>query len=80
MDLNIVRREELAKFLRSRRARLIPEELGLPRRARRRTPGLRREEVAELAGIGTTWYTRLEQGLDIRPSVSGCTGRNRRGT
>lgn len=74
MDRDMVRREELAAFLRSRRARLMPEERGLPRRARRRTPGLRREDVAELAGIGTTWYTRLEQGLDIRPSAGALEG------
>jgi transcriptional regulator with XRE-family HTH domain len=62
------RRRELAEFLRSRRERLKPGELGLPARSRRRTPGLRREEVAELAGIGTAWYTWLEQARDIRPS------------
>ncbi len=62
------RRRELAEFLRSRRERLSPEEAGLPSGRRRRTPGLRREEVAELAGIGTTWYTWLEQARDIKPS------------
>jgi len=63
------REDELAEFLRSRRARLLPADVGLPPGARRRTPGLRREEVADLAGIGTTWYTWLEQGRDIRVSA-----------
>jgi len=63
-----VRRRELAAFLRSRRARLGPDQVGLPPTGRRRTPGLRREEVAHLAGVGVTWYTWLEQGRDIRPS------------
>jgi transcriptional regulator with XRE-family HTH domain len=62
------RRRELAAFLRSRRERLRPEQVGLPRSRRRRTPGLRREEVAQLAGVGVTWYTWLEQGRDINPS------------
>jgi transcriptional regulator with XRE-family HTH domain len=62
------RRRELAEFLRSRRERLTPSLAGLPWGRRRRTPGLRREEVAELAGLGTTWYTWLEQGRDIKPS------------
>lgn len=63
------RRMELASFLRSRRERLLPHEVGLPRRARRRTPGLRREEVAEYIGISTTWYTWLEQGRAIHVSA-----------
>ena len=58
----------LAEFLRSRRGRLSPEAAGLPHGRRRRTPGLRREEVADLAGIGASWYTALEQGRDVRPS------------
>ncbi|QFU85342.1 helix-turn-helix transcriptional regulator [Amycolatopsis sp. YIM 10] len=62
------RRRALADFLRSRRARIAPEEVGLPHGTRRRTPGLRREEVAQLAGVGVTWYTWLEQGRDIRAS------------
>ncbi|MGF1957742.1 helix-turn-helix domain-containing protein, partial [Enterococcus casseliflavus] len=53
---------ELGDFLRSRRTRLSPKTVGLPAGRRRRTPGLRREEVAELAGIGVDWYIRLEQG------------------
>ncbi|MBW8805013.1 MAG: helix-turn-helix domain-containing protein [Catenulisporales bacterium] len=63
------RREELASFLRSRRERLDPEVMGLPTGTRRRTPGLRREEVAQLAGVGVTWYTWLEQGRQINVSV-----------
>jgi transcriptional regulator with XRE-family HTH domain len=67
-EVDGVRRRELAAFLRSRRERLRPEQIGLPRSRRRRTPGLRREEVAQLAGVGVTWYTWLEQGRDINPS------------
>ncbi|TFH88492.1 XRE family transcriptional regulator [Billgrantia azerbaijanica] len=63
------RRSEIATFLRIRRARLQPEQLGLPRGTRRRTPGLRREEVAELAGISTEWYAWLEQRRDVHPSM-----------
>ncbi|WP_202113230.1 helix-turn-helix transcriptional regulator [Paenibacillus sp. MMS18-CY102] len=58
----------LGKFLRARRQRLTPEEVGLPSYGRRRTPGLRREEVAQLAHIGTSWYTSLEQDRDVSPS------------
>ncbi len=63
------RRAELADFLRTKRASIQPEEVGLPDGGRRRTPGLRREEVALLAGVGTTWYTWLEQGRDVRASL-----------
>ena len=63
-----LRRRELAGFLRSRRERIPPEQVGLPVGGRRRTPGLRREEVAQLAGVGVTWYTWLEQGRDIHVS------------
>src|SRR3984893_12738946 len=63
------RRRESGDFLRSRRERLAPASVGLPNGFRRRTPGLRREEVALLAGVGTTWYTWLEQGRDVRPST-----------
>jgi transcriptional regulator with XRE-family HTH domain len=62
------RRREAGDFLRSRRERLTPADVGLPNGFRRRTPGLRREEVAMLADVGTTWYTWLEQGRDVRPS------------
>jgi transcriptional regulator with XRE-family HTH domain len=63
-----IRRDELRAFLRSRRARLSPADVGLRDNGRRRTPGLRREEVAALAGVGVSWYTWLEQGRDINPS------------
>lgn len=62
------RRAELADFLKTRRARLRPEQFGLPVVGRRRTPGLRRDEVAQLAGVGVSWYTWLEQGRDITVS------------
>ncbi|MFI6693628.1 helix-turn-helix transcriptional regulator [Streptomyces sp. NPDC050433] len=61
-------RRELSAFLRSRRERITPDQVGLPHTGRRRTPGLRREELALLAGISATWYTYLEQGRDIRAS------------
>lgn len=64
------RRSELGDFLRSRREKLSPKSVGLPNRRRRRTPGLRREEVAELAGIGVDWYVRLEQGRNVSPSMT----------
>jgi len=64
-----MRKRELGAFLRSRRARLAPSDVGLPAGARRRTPGLRREEIAMIAGVGTTWYTWLEQGRDVKPSL-----------
>lgn len=61
-------KQELGAFLRSRRERLRPEDVGLESGARRRTPGLRREEVAVLAHISTEYYVRLEQGRAPRPS------------
>jgi transcriptional regulator with XRE-family HTH domain len=64
----IERRTELAAFLRTRRERILPEDVGLPPGSRRRTAGLRREEVAQLAGVGVTWYTWLEQGRPINVS------------
>ncbi len=63
------RRAELGKFLKARRARLSPGDFGMPPGSRRRTPGLRREEVALLAGVGVTWYTWLEQGRQINAST-----------
>jgi transcriptional regulator with XRE-family HTH domain len=63
-----VDRRELAGFLRSRRERITPADVGLPAGPRRRTPGLRREEVAQLAFISTEYYTRLEQARGPRPS------------
>ena len=62
------RRTELGAFLRNKRKQVQPADAGLPAMGRRRTPGLRREEVAMLAGISVTWYTWLEQGRPIRVS------------
>ncbi len=62
-------RADLSEFLRLRRARISPAELGLPAGGRRRTPGLRREEVAALAGVGLAWYTWFEQGRNIGVSA-----------
>ncbi len=64
------RYKELADFLKTRRAKIAPSQVGLIAATRRRTPGLRREEVAQLAGIGLTWYTWLEQGRPIHVSSS----------
>lgn len=64
------KRSELGDFLRSRRERLRPEAMGLPGGKKRRTPGLKREEVAQLAGISIDWYVRLEQGRTVSPSAS----------
>jgi transcriptional regulator with XRE-family HTH domain len=63
-----LRRRELGDFLRSRRERIAPQQVGVTYNGRRRTPGLRREEVAQLSGVGVTWYTWLEQGRDIHVS------------
>lgn len=63
------RYQELADFLKTRRAKILPSQVGLSTATRRRTPGLRREEVAQLAGIGVTWYTWLEQGRNIHVST-----------
>jgi transcriptional regulator with XRE-family HTH domain len=63
-----MRDQQLADLLRTRRDRLRPGDVGLPEGTRRRARGLRREEVAGLAGISTTYYTFLEQGRDVRPS------------
>src|SRR3954452_17480605 len=67
-DADELRRRELAEFLRSRRERIPPELVGMTHTGGRRTPGLRREEVAQLSGVGVTWYTWLEQGRDIHVS------------
>lgn len=61
--------QELGAFLRARRERLDPRDMGLPARRARRTPGLRREDVAELAGVSTDYIVRLEQGRGLRPSA-----------
>lgn len=66
----LAERGELAQFLRAARSRLRPETVGLPSHRRRRVPGLRREEVAELADIGVAWYTWLEQGRDVNVAVA----------
>jgi len=65
-----IQSQTLGTFLRSHRERLSPTKLGLPSAGRRRTPGLRREEVAQLCGVSTTWYTWLEQGRPVRASAS----------
>ncbi|HZC26468.1 MAG TPA: helix-turn-helix transcriptional regulator [Actinopolymorphaceae bacterium] len=70
LDTEAQRRQELGAFLRVRRARLQPTEVGLASTGPRRTPGLRREEVAIMAGVGVSWYTWLEQGRRINPSES----------
>lgn len=67
--LAVERARALGAFLRARRESLDPARLGLPRAGRRRTPGLRREEVAALADVGVTWYTWLEQGRPVRASA-----------
>jgi transcriptional regulator with XRE-family HTH domain len=61
-------RHELGEFVRAQRERLAPVEIGLPAGSRRRTPGLRREEVAQLCGLSATWYTWIEQGRDVSAS------------
>ena len=63
-----IRRQALSDFLKSRRARLRPEQVGLPSTQKRRVPGLKREEVALLAGVSVSWYTWLEQGRPITVS------------
>ncbi len=68
---------ELAAFLRSRRERITPADVGLPLRRRRRTPGLRRDEVAQLAFISTEYYTRLEQARAPHPSAEVLAGLTR---
>jgi transcriptional regulator with XRE-family HTH domain len=68
-DQQSQRLQELGDFLRTRRARLAPEDMGLPRGSRRRSPGLRRAEVAQLAGVSVDWYTWLEQGRPISVST-----------
>ncbi|AEC21939.1 transcriptional regulator [Pusillimonas sp. T7-7] len=64
-----IRRKALGDFLRQARGRVQPESVGLPPGIRRRTPGLRREEVAQLCGISVTWYTWIEQGRDVSVSA-----------
>src|SRR3546814_5958925 len=64
------RRQRLGAFLKAHRIRLVPQEVGLSATGRRRTPGLRREEVAQLAGISATWYVRIEQGREVAASAA----------
>ncbi len=64
----ITLQQSLGEFLRATRERLTPEQVGLPSYGRRRTPGLRREEVAQLANVGLSWYTSIEQGKEVHPS------------
>ena len=64
----MAQREELTRFLKAARARLAPADVGLPAGERRRTRGLRREEVATLAGMSVTWYTWFEQGREVQLS------------
>jgi transcriptional regulator with XRE-family HTH domain len=66
--MSTLNRDDLAAFLRARRARLSPRDAGLPEVGRRRTPGLRRQEVAQLAGMSIDYYIRLEQGRGPQPS------------
>lgn len=67
--MSATQRRQLIDFLKGCRARLTPSQVGLPDTNRRRTPGLRREDVAALAGVSVTWYTWLEQGRDIQVSA-----------
>src|SRR5258707_1479009 len=62
------RRRELGEFIRAQREKLSPVSAGVAGASRRRTPGLRREDVAELSGLSTTWYTWIEQGRDVSVS------------
>jgi transcriptional regulator with XRE-family HTH domain len=67
-DTDAARRAELRSFLRERRSRLSPSEVGLPAMSRRRVPGLRRQEVAELLGVSEDWYRWFESGRPISVS------------
>ncbi len=69
MDSSRQRYKEFGDFLKTRRAKIQPSQVGLPEGAHRRTPGLRREEVASLSGVGLTWYTWIEQGRPIQVSA-----------
>jgi transcriptional regulator with XRE-family HTH domain len=68
MDASKQRYKEFGDFLKTRRAKILPAQVGLPEGIRRRTPGLRREEVASLSGVGLTWYTWIEQGRPVQVS------------
>lgn len=69
MDNSKQRYKEFGDFLKTRRAKILPSQVGLQESTRRRTPGLRREEVAALSGVGLTWYTWIEQGRPIQVST-----------
>lgn len=69
MQQSYTKNKELGDFIKQRRQNISPIQVGLPQLGRRRTPGLRREEVSSLAGIGVSWYTWLEQGRDIQVSA-----------
>lgn len=69
MDNSVQRYKEFGDFLKTRRAKILPSQVGLPEGTRRRTQGLRREDVASLSGIGLTWYTWIEQGRPIQVSI-----------
>ena len=70
MTRSIEQRRTFGDFVRAHRERLTPAALGLPAGARRRTPGLRREELAQLCGLSTTWFTWIEQGRDVSVSAN----------
>jgi transcriptional regulator with XRE-family HTH domain len=69
-ETDLVRRRELGEFVRAHRERLQPSMFGMEVGARRRTPGLRREELAQLSGVGATWLSWIEQGRDIAVSAN----------
>lgn len=69
VTIGSVNHSQLAAFLKSRRARIRPSDIGLPTGPRRRVPGLRREEVSQLAGLSADYYTELERGRGTRPSA-----------
>lgn len=71
-DSAALRRQTLGSFLREARAHVQPQDWGLPAGVRRRTPGLRREEIAQLCAISVTWYTWIEQGRDVSISATVC--------
>lgn len=69
LEIDRKRRKELGSFLKSRRSRLSPDGFGISSTPHRRAQGLRREEVAEMAGVSNIWYTWIEQGRDVQPSA-----------
>ena len=70
---SVQQRRVLGEFVRARRENLDPSATGLPIGGRRRTPGLRREETAQLCGVSTTWYTWIEQGRNVSVSSAALT-------